>query len=125
MAEPVAGRPVSWGFAWSAAIGAAVVTFLLTVVMPPTGFLVGIAGLVALCVGLARRRTSLLTAVSAGVVAAVVCYLGIWIAGSIVDPGAPDNGSGSSAGKPSEISVHPHHFGFSWIVWAASAMTSQ
>ncbi len=100
MTDHVAGRPVTWGLAWPAAIGAAVVTFLLTVVMPPAGFLLGIAGLVALCVGQARGRSGLLTAVSAGVLAAVVCYLGIWLVGSIVDPGAPSSGSGSSAPQP-------------------------
>lgn len=96
MAEHVVGRPVTRGFAWPAAIGAAAVTFLLTVVMPPAGFLLGVAGIVALGVGLARRY-SRLTAVSAGVVAAVACYLGIWLIGSIVDPGAPADDSGSSA----------------------------
>ncbi len=97
MTEHAAGRTIVWGLAWPLAIGAAVVTFLLTVVMPPAGFLLGIAGLVALCVGAARRRSSRLTAVSVGVVAAVVCYLGIWMVGSTVDPGAPGSGSGSSA----------------------------
>lgn len=97
MSTHVAGRPVTWGFAWPAAIGVAVVTFLLTVIMPPTGFLLGIAGLVACCIGLARRRSGLLIPVSAGVVAAVACYLGIWLVGSVVDPGAPPSGSGSSA----------------------------
>jgi hypothetical protein len=82
---------------WPAAIGAAAATFLLTVVMPPTGFLLGIAGLVALGVGLAHRRQSYPAAVAAGVVAAVACYLGIWLIGSIVDPGADGDGLGSSA----------------------------
>ena len=97
MTEHVAHRPVVWGIAWPAAIGAAAVTFLLTVVMPPVGFMVGAAAIVVLGVGWARRRTSWVTAVSAGVVAAVVCYLGIWLASSIVDPGAPASDHGSSA----------------------------
>ena len=97
MTERIAQRPVVLGIAWSAAIGAAAVTFLLTVVMPPVGFLVGAVALAVLGVGLARRRTNWVTAVSAGVVAAVVCYLGIWLISSIVDPGAPASDHGSSA----------------------------
>jgi len=105
MAGQVARRPVIWGLAWPAAIGA-VVAFLLTVVTPYYGFLAGIAGLVVLCIGLARHPTSRVTAVSAGVVAAVVCYLGIWLVGSIVDPGGPASGSGSSDG-PSARKLAP------------------
>lgn len=97
MAEHLVHRPVVWGFTWPAAIAAAVVAFLLTVVMPPIGFLAGLVALGVLVVGLVRRRTSLLTAVAAGVAAAIVLYLGIWLLGSIVDPGEPGSGSGSSA----------------------------
>ena len=97
MTERIARRPVAWGIAWPAAIGGAAVTFLLTVVMPPVGFLVGAVALAVHGVGLARRRTNLATAVSAGAVAAVVCYLGIWLVSSIVDPGAPASDQGSSA----------------------------
>jgi hypothetical protein len=94
MADQVARRPVTWVFALPAAI-VAVPTFLLTVVTPAYGFLAGIAGLVVLCIGLARHRTGPVTAVSAGVVAAVVCYLGIGLVASIVDPGEPASDSSS------------------------------
>lgn len=97
MTERIAEHPAVLGIAWPAAIGAAAVTFLLTVVMAPVGFLVGAVALAVLGVGLARRRTNWVTAVSAGVVAAVVCYLGIWLISSIVDPGAPASDHGSSA----------------------------
>lgn len=102
MAEHVVGRPVAWGFAWAAAIGA-VLTVLLTVVTPYFGFLAGIAGLVVLCIGLARHRTGPVTAVSAGVVAAVLCYLGIWLVGSIVDPGEPASDSSSDGASAHKL----------------------
>ena len=105
MTDQVASRLAVWGFALPAAISA-VVTFLLTVVTPAYGFLAGIAGLVVLGIGLARHRTGLVTAVSAGAVAAVVCYLGIWLVGSIVDPGEPASGSDSSGG-PSAHKLAP------------------
>lgn len=104
MTDQVARRPVTWGFVVLAAVGA-VPTFLLTVVTPYNGFLAGIAGLAVLCIGLARRPTSPVTAVSAGVVAAVVCYLGIWLVGSIVDPGEP--ASDSSSDGPSAHKLAP------------------
>ena len=101
MTDQVAQRPVIWGFAWPAATGA-VVTFLLTVVTPAYGFIARTAGLGVLCIGLARHPTSRVTAVSAGVVAAVVCYLGIWLIGSIFDPGGPGSVSGSSDGPSAQ-----------------------
>ena len=82
------------------------VTFLFTVVTPYYGFMAAIAGLVVLCIGLARQPTRRVTAVSAGVVAAVVCYLGIWLVGSIADPGGPASGSVSSDG-PSAHKLAP------------------
>jgi hypothetical protein len=103
MTDQLARPQVIWGFAWPAAISA-VVTFLLTVVTPAYGFLAGIAGLVVLCIGLARQPTSPVTAVSAGVVAAVVCYLGIALVAWIVDPPGPASGSESSDGP----SAHKH-----------------
>ncbi len=105
MTDQVAQRPLIWGFAWPASIGA-VVTFLITVVTPYFGFLAGSVGLAVLCIGLARHRTGPVTAVSAGTVAAVVCYLGIWLIGSIVDPGGPASGSVSSDG-PSAHQLAP------------------
>ena len=97
MAEHVVHRPVVWGFAGPASIAAAIVAFLLTVVMPPVGFLAGLIAIGVLGIGFTRRKTNLPVAIAAGVTAAVLCYLGIWLVGSIVDPGAPSNGSGSSA----------------------------
>jgi len=95
MAEQVVHRAL--GIVWPAAIVAAVVAFPVTVVIPPAGFLAGLVALVALGIGIARRRTNVAIAIAAGVAAAVLCYLGIWLIGSIIDPGAPASGSGSSA----------------------------
>ncbi len=103
MTDQAVRRPAIWGFAWPASLGA-VMTFLLTVVTPAYGFLAGIVGLVVLCFGLARHHTGLVTAVSAGVVAAVVCYLGIAFVAWIVDPPGPASGSESSDG-PSALKL--------------------
>jgi hypothetical protein len=97
MAEQVVHRAL--GIVWPAAIVAAVVAFLVTVVIPPAGFLAGPVALVVLGIGIARRRTNVAIAIAAGVAAAVLCYLGIWLIGSIIDPGTPASGSGSSAAQ--------------------------
>jgi hypothetical protein len=97
MTDQLARPQVIWGFAWPVAISA-VMTFLLTVVTPGYGFSAGIAGLVVLWTGLARHPTSRVTAVSAGVVAAVVCYLSISLVAWMVDPPGPASDSGSSDG---------------------------
>lgn len=97
MSEHIVRRPVASGYACSAAIAATVVAFLLTVIMPPTGFLAGLIALVVLGVSIARRHATVATAIAAGVSAAVLGYLGIWLVGSIVDPSAPSSGSGSSS----------------------------
>lgn len=105
MTDQVASRRAVWRFALPAAIFA-VSTFLLTVVTPYYGFMAGIAGLVVLCAGSARHRTGLLTAVSAGAVAAVVCYVGISLVAWIADPPGRASGSLSSDG-PSAHKLAP------------------
>lgn len=94
MTISAAQRPTATRRAWPWMVGAFVVALLATVVMPPLGFSVGILALGGLAVGLARTSRTRAVALSVGAVAAVVCYLAVWLIGSVVDPGAPDGGSG-------------------------------